>query len=42
MFPAKVFDALEKAGTDVMQSTAMLTQDVVTHRFVPLYHGVIF
>ncbi|KAG0568996.1 hypothetical protein KC19_6G057900 [Ceratodon purpureus] len=33
---AKVFDALEKAGTDVMQSTAMFTQDVVTHRFVPL------
>jgi spartin len=30
---AKVFDALEKAGTDVMQSTAMFTQDVVAHRY---------
>jgi spartin len=30
---AKVFDALEKAGSDVMQSTAMFTQDVVTHRY---------
>lgn len=29
---AKVFDAVEKAGTDVMQSTAMFTQDVVAHR----------
>lgn len=38
--PAKVFDALEKAGTDVMQSTAMFTQDVVAHRFVPLNQQV--
>jgi spartin len=30
---AKVFDALEKAGTDVMQSTKMYTEDVVTHRY---------
>jgi spartin len=30
---AKLFDAVEKAGTDVMQSTAMFTQDVVAHRY---------
>jgi spartin len=30
---AKVFDAVEKAGTDVMKSTAMFTKDVVTHRY---------
>lgn len=30
---AKVFDAVEKAGTDVMQSTKMYTQDVVSHRY---------
>jgi hypothetical protein len=32
---AKIFDAVEKAGTDLMKSTAMFTQDVVAHRFVP-------
>ncbi|XP_024379847.1 protein EARLY-RESPONSIVE TO DEHYDRATION 7, chloroplastic isoform X1 [Physcomitrium patens] len=30
---AKVFDAMEKAGSDMMQSTAVFTQDVVSHRY---------
>lgn len=30
---AKVFDAVEKAGMDVMQSSARATQDVVAHRY---------
>lgn len=38
MIAAKVFDAVEKAGTDLMKSTAMFTQDVVAHRFVPFCH----
>jgi hypothetical protein len=32
--PGKVFDALEKAGRDIMLSTSVCTQDVVTHRWV--------
>jgi hypothetical protein len=32
--PGKVFDALEKAGRDIMFSTSVCTQDVVTHRWV--------
>ncbi|CAK9191616.1 unnamed protein product [Sphagnum troendelagicum] len=31
----KVFDALEKAGRDIMFSTSVCTQDVVTHRYGP-------
>ncbi len=31
--PGKVFDALEKAGRDIMLSTSVCTQDVVTHRW---------
>lgn len=30
---AKVFDAVETAGRDMMKSTAMFTQDVVAHRY---------
>jgi spartin len=29
---AKLFDALEKATTDVLQSTSVMTQNVVAHR----------
>jgi len=35
MATAKVFDAVEMAGTDIIQKTAMFTQDVVKHRFIP-------
>lgn len=37
LFAAKVFDAMEKAGSDMMQSTAVFTQDVVSHRLVPCF-----
>ncbi|CAK9194381.1 unnamed protein product [Sphagnum troendelagicum] len=30
---AKLFDALEKATTDVLQSTSLMTQNVVAHRY---------
>ena len=30
---AKVMDAVERAGTDVLQSTSNCTQDFVTHRY---------
>ncbi len=31
----KLFDAVDKAGRDVLQSTSLMTQNVVSHRFVP-------
>lgn len=31
----KLFDAVDKTGRDVLQSTSLMTQNVVSHRFFP-------
>jgi hypothetical protein len=42
MAAAKLFYAVEMAGTDIAKKIVACTQDVVKHRFMPFSSGLLF